>query len=94
MAEIMKYADLWYVTLRGLLEIYLHCMFVPRIWRQHKSPKRRYMATKFHGVTSQKPAAVRFFISLFTIFDQLVSFRQCFALQYPLMSLTVPFYTD
>jgi hypothetical protein len=47
------------------------------MWRQHKRPKRRYVATKFHSVTSQKPAAVRFFISLFTIFDQLISLRQC-----------------
>jgi hypothetical protein len=60
--EIMKCTDFWYVTLCGLIEIYPLCIFVLWMWRQHKSPKRRYIATKFHCVTSQKPEAVRFFL--------------------------------
>jgi hypothetical protein len=59
-AEIMKCTDLWYANLRGLLEVYPGCVFVPWMWRQQKSPKRRYMGTKFHSVTLQKPKALSF----------------------------------
>ena len=95
MAEIMKYTELWYVTLCGLLEIHPRCVFVPWMCWQHKSPKRRYMTTKFHSVTSQKPASVKFFLFRCSPYSiNLFPLGSAFALQYPLMSLTVPFYRD